>query len=165
MAKPVFVQMTPEKLAELSKDRNNHVMECVTRPPLKKCVPLDEVEASVKKLWDRVRELRAAKPNPTPQDSSDMYQQVAKEFKTFKYTHPTFYTQIMNPKATQENIDTMLYIIQVRREGSFGGEEKIKERLKAQFVHSREEWEAKHGRADATHVVDKDATRVEEVLD
>jgi hypothetical protein len=165
MAKPVFVEMTPEKLAELAKDRSNQVMECVKRPPLAKPVPLDEVEVSVKKLWDRVRELRAAKPNPTPQDSSNIYQQVAKEFKTFKYTHPTFYTQIMNPNATQEHIDTMLYIIQVRREGSSGGEDKIKERLKAQFVFSREDWEVKHGKADAVHVINKDATRVEEVFD
>ena len=146
MAKQTFVRMTDEQLAKLAEDPQNHVMQCVKRPPLAKCVPLDEVEASVHKMWGRVNALRAAKPNPTPKDSSDIYQQIEKEFHEFKYTHPTFYTQILNPKATQSHIDTMLYIIQVRREDpSEEGQEKIKQRLKAQFTFSKEEWEAKQG--------------------
>jgi hypothetical protein len=142
-----FQRLTDKDLARLAKNPNNHVMQSVVRPPCGVSVALDEVARTVNKCWERVSELRAAYPKPTPQEASDVQKTLDTEFKSFAFTHPTFYAQIINQRTTQSHIDTMLYIIKVRQEDpSDEGKNKVTERLKKQFVFSREEYEQLYGK-------------------
>jgi|APFre7841882793_1041355.scaffolds.fasta_scaffold25177_2 hypothetical protein len=128
-------EVSDEKLAELARDPSNRVLCSVPSAPLSKPVPLDTVERNVRRCWKRYCELKGKKPELTPVEFNAIKATLDDEFKQFEFTHPTFYSQIVKPDATQEHIDTMLYIINVRREDpSEAGHAKVKERLKSQFI-------------------------------
>ena len=128
-------ELTDEKLDELAKDPNNHVMRCVRSAPLPKPVSLDTVERNVRKCWRRYCELRGDKHELTLVEFNSIKAILDDEFKRFELTHPTFYSQIVKLDVTQQHIDTMLYIINMKREDpSEVGHAKVNERLKSQFI-------------------------------
>ena len=68
------------------------------------------------------------------------------EFETFSHTHPLIFDRIVNPETTSAHIDTLIYMVHLRRrEPTNEGRAKLAKHVVDKFAVSREEWEATHG--------------------
>ena len=142
--------MTDEKIAALAEDPRNQVYRYVSRERLPQAVPLDEVEQLVTDCWRRFSDLRGAALAKNPVMSKKSFVRIRdtmnQEFKNFSFTHPLIFDRIVNPESTQVHVDTLLYMINLRRnDPTEAGRTRLAKKVMDTFAVSREEWEATHG--------------------
>jgi hypothetical protein len=149
--------LTDEKIAALAEDPRNQVYRYVSRERLPQAVPLDDVQQLVTNCWQRFNELRTAALAKNPVMSKKAFVRIRDtmnhEFKSFSYTHPLIFDRIVNPETTPVHIETLLYMINLRRnDPTEAGRTQLAKRVMDTFAVSREEWEATHGPMRAVNV-------------
>lgn len=142
--------LTDERVAALAEDPRNKVYRYVSREPLAQAVPLDDVQRLVTSCWQRFSELRTAALAKNQVMSKKAFVRIRdtmnEEFKDFSFTHPLIFDRIVNPESTQVHVDTLLFMINLRRnDPTEEGRAKLAKRVIDTFAVSREEWEATHG--------------------
>ena len=142
--------LTDEKVKLLAEDPRNKVYRYVSRDPLPEPVPLDTVEQLIKNCWTRFSELRVEALSRNPVMTEQAFVRIRKtmqqEFKTFSNTHPLIFDRIVNPESTPDHIDTLIYMVHLRRQDPTNeGRAKLAKHVVDKFAVSREEWEATHG--------------------
>jgi hypothetical protein len=142
--------LTDEKVKLLAEDPRNKVYRYVSRDPLPEPVPLDTVEQLIKNCWKRFSELRAEALYKNPVMTERAFVRIRntmnQEFKTFTNTHPLIFDRIVNPESTQAHIDTLIYMVHLKRKDpSNEGRAQLAKHVVDKFAVSREEWEATHG--------------------
>lgn len=141
--------MTEEQAIELAKNPQNIVYHYADREPLPKAVPLDKVNLSVIKCWEKYKDLRreviAAHGSVTQASYKKIHKKLSIEFANFSFTHPLIFDRIVHPETTQKQIDTILWMIEIKREEpGDSGRVKLAKHVMDKFAVTKEEWDREH---------------------
>lgn len=123
--KKQLAQISDKKLEQLAKDPRNIVYKYGDRDPLPKeeIIPCSEVRSKVERLYQRYKDERQAFLDKRLVLNEKRYKYIKRkilqdpEWKRFDYTHPLIFDRVIDPKTTDQEIQSIYFMIDLKENG------------------------------------------------
>lgn len=143
------LELTDEKIRKLAENPNNVVYAHVEQPRLPEIVPIEQVEASIKTVFDRfcsmrdVARRRRGKGEFVQADYEAIIAILKREESLYR-THPLFFMQLTQMTATKEDYNLCMEMIEifVKTQGSQAGKVLLAKRVMDVKAKTKAEWDA-----------------------